>query len=87
MIYEDHILKMQDFHGFYAKWTSLIGYYKTHEEAYVAAERIYFTHFKRTRYKDYDSFKVRVSQNFGKVTPEPKAVKRRKRIVKNKKRK
>ena len=85
MIYEDHILKMQDFHGFYAKWTSLIGYYKTHEEAYDAVERIYFTHFKRTRYKNFETFKSTVTKQ---LKPEsPVTVRPAKKVVKKRRKK
>ena len=82
MRYEDHILKMQEFTGFYDKWTSLLGYYKTNEEAYYAAERIYHEHFGKDKYKNFESFKTQVSKYFNKPKPIPRPVRRAKRKTK-----
>lgn len=72
MKYSPHILRMQTFEGFYDKWCSLLGYYNTNEQAYDAAERIYIAHFGQSRWKNFESFKVRVSQHFGKEIPAEK---------------
>jgi len=73
---------MQEFTGFYDMWTSLLGYYKTNEQAYMATERIYREHFGVNRYANFDSFKSTVSYHFNKNAPEKpknKPVTRKKR--------
>jgi hypothetical protein len=64
MKYEPHILRMQEFIGFYDQWCSLIGYYQTHLEAYEATERMYENYFGKRRYKNFETFKVLVSRHF-----------------------
>jgi len=81
MKYQNHILKMQEFIGFYDKWCSMLGYYNTNEQAYEATERIYKNYFGKRRYKNFESFKVTVSKYFNKTPVNPK----KKKVAKNKK--
>jgi len=72
MKYQNHILKMQEFIGFYDKWCSMLGYYNTNEQAYEATERIYKNYFGKRRYKNFETFKNTVSRHFGKPLSKPK---------------
>ena len=56
MLYPDHILRMLDFEGFNAKFEELLLEYDTHEQAYDATERIFYSKFRRHRYSCFESF-------------------------------
>ena len=81
MKYKNHILKMQEFKGFYDNWCSMLGYYNTNEQAYEATERLYKENFGKRRDKNLESFKVTVSKYFNKPQVKPK----KKKVAKNKK--
>ena len=57
--YDDHILAMQDIEGFLVQFYSFCKHYRTQEESYEATESMFFTYFKRRRFKDYNSFRQR----------------------------
>jgi hypothetical protein len=42
---------------FIAMWFKMCGRHATHEKAYEAVEEIYSSHYKRNRYKNYESFR------------------------------
>lgn len=60
--YEKHILKLQTMQGFYDEWISRLAYSKDNKEAYESAEAFFIAYFDRRRFKDYDSFRSRLSQ-------------------------
>ena len=60
--YEQHILKLQTVAGFYHEWISRFGYAKDHAEAYEMTEVFFASYFGKRRFKNYDSFRARISQ-------------------------
>ena len=56
MIYEDHILAMLTFKGFNKKFESFLLEYDTHERAYDATERLFYSKFKKNKYSSFESF-------------------------------
>jgi hypothetical protein len=60
--YEQHILKLQTMQGFYEEWISRFGYAKDNADAYEMTEVFFQAYFGKRRFKNYDSFRARLSQ-------------------------
>jgi hypothetical protein len=62
----DHILEMQTIEGFIKIFYEMLPSFSRHEDCYDACEELYFANFKKNRFADYESFRVRKSQYFKK---------------------
>jgi hypothetical protein len=60
--YEQHILKLQTMQGFYDEYISRLGYTSSNAEAYETTEVFFQAYFGKRRFKNYDSFRARMSQ-------------------------
>ena len=60
--YEQHILKLQTMQGFYDEYISRLGYTSSNAEAYETTEVFFEAYFGKRRFKNYDSFRARMSQ-------------------------
>lgn len=54
---EPYILSLQEFDGFCKLFYQYCKEYTTQEKAYDAAERIYTSHFGKSRFASWESFK------------------------------
>jgi hypothetical protein len=53
----DHILKLQNIKGFTENFIEILSFYTNQEDAYEAVERIYFRHFQKRKYANFESFR------------------------------
>jgi hypothetical protein len=60
--YEQHILKLQTMQGFYEEYISRLGYTSSNAEAYETTEVFFQAYFGKRRFKNYESFRARMSQ-------------------------
>jgi hypothetical protein len=54
---DPYILKLLDFDGFCSIFWQYCKEYSTQEKAYEATERVYKSHFGKTKYANFESFR------------------------------